>query len=239
MEDTTYFDFAWVFDNIRYQRLIHKLKSCGIIGKILKWNEAFLSNRRQIVKCNEVKLDLATALSGIPQGSVLGQILFVIYINSIPEVMNTALIFLQLILKFFNKLPPKKAPFRCNQTQMASYVSRKKVSCGKFFKHKPHWKVHPSSTRVRTCLWTKILWRHPWWRAKIWLIHLGEGEESKRNGWDDSNRLFVSWRSSFQKTMHHLRKSTSGVWTSNIGTLHCVKYRNFLVWRFSGKAQFP
>ena len=132
MEDTTYFDFAWAFDNIRYQRLIRKLKSCGIIGKILKWNEAFLSNRRQIVKCNEVKLDLATALSGIPQGSVLGQILFVIYINSIPEVMNTALIFLQLILKFFNKLSPKKAPFRCNQTQMASYVSRKKVSCGKF-----------------------------------------------------------------------------------------------------------
>ena len=85
--DTIYFDFAKkAFDTAPNERLLSKLKLQGINGKALEWIKAFLRNRCQIVNVNGMKSDPATVLSGIPQGSVLGSITFVIYMNDLPEV---------------------------------------------------------------------------------------------------------------------------------------------------------
>ena len=77
--DTIYFDFAKAFDSAPHERLLGKLKSYSINGKVLEWWKAFLSNRCQIVNVNRMKSYPATVLSGIPQSSVLGPILFHIY----------------------------------------------------------------------------------------------------------------------------------------------------------------
>jgi hypothetical protein len=83
--DIIYLDFKKAFDSVPHIRLLNKMKYYGISGKVLQWVEDFLKNRTQQVRVDNAKSEQAKVLSGIPQGSILGPILFTIYINDLPN----------------------------------------------------------------------------------------------------------------------------------------------------------
>ena len=85
--NSTDVDFAKAFDSVSHSKLLHKLKSYNIFGKLHSWIAAWLTGQSQSVKIHNIFSSFKSVLSGILQGSVLGSLLFLVFINDLCDLI--------------------------------------------------------------------------------------------------------------------------------------------------------
>ena len=115
--DVVYLDFSKAFDLVPRKRLLSKLKAHGFGGPLLNWIDKWLRDRKQRVVLNGKASSWATVKSGVPQGSILGPILFAIFVNDLEDEIEVT-----VLVKFADdtKLGQEiKSREDCEQLQLA------------------------------------------------------------------------------------------------------------------------
>jgi len=125
--DVIYYDFRKAFDKIPHSRLLTKLETYGIKGPLLSWIKNYLYNRKFCVKVGTSLSPLEDVTSGVPQGSILGPLLFITYIADLPKFCETPNVNIKLFaddLKSYYIYTPTNqchAPLQCFIDKLTQY----------------------------------------------------------------------------------------------------------------------
>ena len=103
--DVLYLDYRKAFDSVPHKRLLKKLKLYGINGKLLRWIQSFLEARLMRVRIRGSFSDWIEVLNGVPQGSVLGPLLFLLFVNDLPDWIKNGMRMFADDVKIWNVRP--------------------------------------------------------------------------------------------------------------------------------------
>jgi hypothetical protein len=111
--DVIYLDFAKAFDKVDHQILLKKCHAYGVRGKLLTWLNCYLTNRHQTVVISGSHSYPAKVISGVPQGTVLGPILFIMYLNDLESCIKHS-----VVSSFADDTRLKRAISTCDDTEL-------------------------------------------------------------------------------------------------------------------------
>ena len=99
--ESAFIDLSEAFDTVDHVVLEQRLKYCGITGHALDWFINYLSNRTQCVMADGCKSESIEVCSGVPQGSILGPLLFILYINNMGILLKERMFISMQMIQFF------------------------------------------------------------------------------------------------------------------------------------------
>jgi hypothetical protein len=102
--DVIFLDFKKAFDSVPHKRLLNKIADLGISNQCLQWIEKILTNRSQLVKINNATSSESPVISGVPQGSVMGPTIFIMFINDLPVNIRNKLFMFADDVKIYRRI---------------------------------------------------------------------------------------------------------------------------------------
>ena len=145
--DVAYFDYAKAFDKVSHRLLLVKLKGYGIGGRLLAWLEAYLRDRKQRVVVGNASSSWLEVLSGTTQGTVLGFLLFLLYINDLPKSCSeddeSLVVLLADDTKTFQEIERDEAQQAENQEALQNRINRIAQWASKW-----QMEINPSKSKV-------------------------------------------------------------------------------------------
>ena len=163
--DTIYSDFSKVFDSVPRHRLLKKVQAYGIQGSLLRWIEHYLRDRKQKVILGSDTSEWKPVTSGIPRGSVLGPILFTMFINDMPETVSSMMKLFADDAQFFKAIESLDDISTIQNEIDKLLLNVYKYKCIHFGKHNPeleytmgHCTLHKVPTKRTSVYFFTRLW---------------------------------------------------------------------------------